>query len=962
MMMGESKPNFALDLSNEGVALWHRASGGGWTVLGQVGLDAPDLPEQIRAMRDQVMNGATGTTRSRRTVVRIPRSEVMLSKVSLGVFEDEAAERHGLKQIEKISPLPMEDVAYDLGEKGFGNMAPVGIIARQTLIEAEGFAKTHGFDTIYFTTQYSEREFPREPRFYLTDQAKSARPLWFAPWVAAASIGLAIGYFGYSQMSSGTSDYDTPAAVVAIEQPADVQTAVAQTETSSAPQSTPQPTNVAVVTEAVATESESVAALAEADAETTATALSTDQTDAESAVQLAFQDIAPNLPPVLITLDAPETTGYPDLATQAVLRNVASKSPTIIRLTTQESVSPAVAESSILVKTSDLQIADARRDLPEVSVNDEIVTIIQNDMALEIQTPATNEAPILLAALTLPDQGVFNPIVLGGLPDTDQDAAPLPATAQEPAERPAPPPSLVKAEPGTLTPTKNGTLGPGNILIYSGKPPTPPRDRPGSVIPADPLAGFPPRLRPDTLKVPTPVVEETVPAASALLAAVEPDAAPDAALDMAPEPQTILDLADPAMRAYRAPARPNSLDIPALNIAPEGPPTILAMADPELRPLRAKIRPATLAVPVAEAIVLPAATPIVAPATDDAAAEDTASAPLTQTAADAPPAQPEAVETAGTTTPSADAIAITEAATQAVDQVTAAIAQDEAQQAIESASVLSLADPALRPLRAHERPTDLAPDLAAATEDDTDAGTDAADTTEVALTTATPTDATTSATLLALSDPALAGVRAKNRPTSLRVLSPVEIDGLVALADPSLAGKKSHTRPSGLRVLAPEPAPEPEPEVLVASVEPQNTISSASALAIAKSPTPKSRPARLDRVVKRVTVEPSDTGGKTNASASTPRAAVGTVKAPPEPTHTNVANAAAERSNFKKSRMSLVGVFGTPNARRALVRMSTGRYVKVKAGDSLGGWKVSAIGDDNLRIKKGSRDQVLKIP
>nr|WP_323779445.1 hypothetical protein [Amylibacter sp.] len=949
MMMGESKPNFALDLSNEGVALWHRASGGGWTVLGQVGLDAPDLPDQIRVLRDQVMNGATGTARSRRTVVRIPRSEVMLSKVSLGVFEDEAAERHGLKQIEKISPLPMEEVAYDLGEKGFGNMAPVGIVARQTLIEAEGFAKTHGFDTIYFTTQYSERDFPREPRFYLTDQAKSARPLWFAPWVAAASIGLAIGYFGYSQMSTGSNDYDTPPAVATLEQPVDLQTATAAIETAPAQQSSLQTSDVASVTEAVATETESAAALAEAEDETTATALSTDQAEAESAVQLAFQDIAPNLPPVLITLDAPQTTGYPDLATKAVLRNVASKSPTIIRLTTQESISPTVVDSSTLVKTSDLQIADARRDLPEVAVNDEIVAIIQNDMALEIQTPATNEDPIRLAALTLPDQGVFNPIVLGGLPDTDTDAAPLPATAQEPAERPAPPPSLVKAEPGTLTPTENGTLGPGNILIYSGKPPTPPRERPGSVIPADPLAGFSPRLRPDSLKVPTPVVEETAPAASELLGEVAPEAQNT--------PQTILDLADPAMRAFRAPARPESLDIPALDIAPEGPPTILAMADPELRPLRAKTRPATLAVPVAEAVVPPAATPIVSPATDEAAAGETTAAALAQTDADAPPAQPEAVETAGTTAPSTDEIAITEAASQAVDQVTAAIAQDEAAEAIQSASVLSLADPALRPLRAHERPTDLAPDLAVAAASETE---ETDDETDVALSTDTPTDAAASAALLALADPALAGVRAKNRPTSLRVLTPVEIDGLVALADPSLAGKKSHSRPSSLRVLAPEP--EPEAEVLVASIEPQNTISSASAFAIAKSPSPKSRPSRLDRVVKRVSVEPSDTGGRTNSTASTPRAAVGTVKAPPEPTHTNVANAAAERSNFKKSRMSLVGVFGTPNARRALVRMSTGRYVKVKAGDSLGGWKVSAIGDDNLRIKKGSRDHVLKIP
>ena len=92
-----------------------------------------------------------------------------------------------------------------------------------------------------------------------------------------------------------------------------------------------------------------------------------------------------------------------------------------------------------------------------------------------------------------------------------------------------------------------------------------------------------------------------------------------------------------------------------------------------------------------------------------------------------------------------------------------------------------------------------------------------------------------------------------------------------------------------------------------------------------------------------------------------PKSAKGTVKSAP-PSNAIVARAATEKSRFKKSRMNLVGIFGAPNKRRALIRLSSGRYVKVQNGDKVSGWKVSAIGESSLRIKKGSRDQVLRIP
>jgi len=61
-------------------------------------------------------------------------------------------------------------------------------------------------------------------------------------------------------------------------------------------------------------------------------------------------------------------------------------------------------------------------------------------------------------------------------------------------------------------------------------------------------------------------------------------------------------------------------------------------------------------------------------------------------------------------------------------------------------------------------------------------------------------------------------------------------------------------------------------------------------------------------------------------------------------------------------RVNLVGVYGTPSNRRALVRLSNGRYKKLEVGDRFDGGRVSAIGDAELRYQKGGRNMVLKMP
>ncbi len=910
-MMGDSKPNFALDLSNEGVALWHRSSGGGWTTLGNVSLAADDFSAQLAALRD---GASKGTGRARRAVIRIPRSEVLLSKVRVGVFEGEAAVRHAHKQIAELSPYQMNEIAFDLGEKGFGNMAPVGIVARQTLVEAEAFARSNGFDPLYFTTQYAEKEFTREPRFYTSEAKPAAKPLWYVPWVAAASVGLALGYFGYTYATA--PNVSQPVSTAAVSEQPVVETVV-ETAAVETVQPAPEPDPPVVDT-----------------------------------AQLGLQDVAPALPSVAVVLAAPRVTDYPEMRVAAIMLSSDAADPAVTRLFAAQANVPQISISSKQVKTSDLQIAEARRDLPNVSINDEIVAIIQSDMTITALNAPEQTAPILLAALTAPNE-VIDPALLINLPRSLTTDTGVNSAATQPAARPVRPPSTITAAPGTLIPTVEGTPGPEYITIFAGRPTNPPRNRVDPIPPEELLAGFRPRLRPATLNVP-----------AELLAAVEPE--------VVVEP-TILDLADPTLRALRARLRPNTLVVPQAEalaeVAPEETtpdaveePNLFALADPALAGNRARLRPETLADRAAE----------ITAAVQIASLGDPALRPLRARLRPADLAPIVAEVVAEPTAPATDLTSIVENAiadaaienpAAPTDEIAAAIAQDTVLQTIQDeASTLAFSDPALRPFRARIRPAGLVPaaQLASLTTDGAQSQTDAAP------------------TLLALADPTLSGLRARTRPGNLRVVTPEQQTTLLALADPTLAGKRTRARPSNLRVLQPEPETSAIEAAIAKDLEtaPETPVIRGTKLAVAVSPKPKTRPRTLARVVERVTREAKRTnasvksdssagvsasGGSTRATAKLPKSAKGTVKSAP-PSNATVARAATEKSRFKKSRMNLVGIFGAPNKRRALIRLSSGRYVKVQNGDKVSGWKVSAIGESSLRIKKGSRDQVLRIP
>ncbi|WP_037307391.1 hypothetical protein [Ruegeria halocynthiae] len=134
-----------------------------------------------------------------------------------------------------------------------------------------------------------------------------------------------------------------------------------------------------------------------------------------------------------------------------------------------------------------------------------------------------------------------------------------------------------------------------------------------------------------------------------------------------------------------------------------------------------------------------------------------------------------------------------------------------------------------------------------------------------------------------------------------------------------------------------------------------------TALAVVRVPRPRIRPAGLVRT------SGTKTANLGSTAAIAPQGAeAGTFKpkavAPKIPSSASVARRATIDNALNLRKLNLIGVYGTPANRRALVRLPSGRYKKLKIGDRIDGGKVIAISDSELRYQKKGRNLTLKMP
>ena len=211
-----------------------------------------------------------------------------------------------------------------------------------------------------------------------------------------------------------------------------------------------------------------------------------------------------------------------------------------------------------------------------------------------------------------------------------------------------------------------------------------------------------------------------------------------------------------------------------------------------------------------------------------------------------------------------------------------------------------------------------------------------------------------------------------------------------------LAGLQPRARPRSLQE-AVAAATEADPDD---SADPSDPVATApeaemsdSALAVAASRLPRDRPSNIAQIVARtVAARPSQDAVAAAVASARQQAAVAPAapvaapapaarRAEPEeedepepvaarnqtvqpniPTRASVAASATVKNGIRLGEVTLIGVFGTASNRRALVRLPSGRYVKVGIGDRVDGGQVAAIGKSELRYVKNGRNHVLAMP
>lgn len=203
-------------------------------------------------------------------------------------------------------------------------------------------------------------------------------------------------------------------------------------------------------------------------------------------------------------------------------------------------------------------------------------------------------------------------------------------------------------------------------------------------------------------------------------------------------------------------------------------------------------------------------------------------------------------------------------------------------------------------------------------------------------------------------DAQLAAMRPRLRPDTL---APQTVPAKPDLPSGTETGSKSPPlRPESLAAqvdrLFEEQLREMDPEEAAPTAAPDDETATASA--IPRSLKPNARPGNFATTVRKPTNTPKP---KQTAAVAAPATVV-----PKIPSSASVAQQATRSKAINLRRINLIGVYGPPANRRALVRLSNGRYKKVKIGDTVDGGRVVAIGENNVHYQKGGRGITLSMP
>lgn len=954
------KPRFAIRFADDGLALLHR-SRRGWVEVGDTAFDTPDLDAAMAWLRSTALGLSPDGIE---TWLVLPNSQILYTDVMVEGSGDAAHRATIAAALEGRTPYDVADLVYDFILNG--SVAQVAVVARETLEEAEGFAVLHGLNPVGFTAVPGAGVFEAAPFFGMT--------------TAAATL--------------------FPGKVVRREaRPVAVAAAVPVVEPETEPAAEPAPAPVAEVAAApeVATGEVVVAEVVAPEAPSVDVGTAVVEPDLiGSPVAAAFVAPEPEaaLEPVL-----PRPVAIDAVPAQAAL----TFDPPSVAIAPTAPVIPEVEEAPIALDVPDeyepprftLRAGDglavtspetaADEDDGETPVPSSIAASLSfaSRRAVQASIPrgdAAKSAKSVGAAtrgqpgLTAPKDDLTAPKspspVASAKPDVTRAKPPVPSvperrtTARVTAKQ-SPAGAAAAAKPTEFNPKPRppvagkprylGLILTGVLLLFLAV---------AAALSNYLIAGL--GLGDDTPAVET--VEGTPPTGAEPVGQTAPVATQTATQDtvasptVAPETATA-ETATPETSAPQAATPEASSAEPAVAASPQAVPQ---QTDAETATNLAPAAAATAAVDSAEdlnatppsisatdaakvATVPQAPEEIILSSTDQApSASDAGALPDSQAQGDPPPAAVAAPPPFGTV--------------YQFDEKGLIVPTPEGIRTPEG--VLLVAGPP--PLKPPPRPEGLVAE-----------GVVPQTVSAVAAVPAVPEAFP--------ADPALAGVRPRARPADLGPLptnSGALIPASAAATDVLAAVPNTGTRPAARPQAVLDAGLQAQQEQLAAASLAAEALAdpNRSILAIEVSRRPAPRPADMARAVEaavaaaarlpepepqpEVQPEPqpelaADIAPEMLAEAETdePEAAM-----PDVPTRASVAKQATMANVLNMSKLSLIGIYGTPSNRHAMVRQANGRYVKVSVGDRIDGGRVAAITDSELRYQKGGRMVVLEMP
>lgn len=932
------KPNFALSLSSEGIKLLHRAAGG-WREVDEVAVSSEDLAGELAVLRKTAASLEPGGVRSK---LIIPASQIKYLTLDTMGLSDAARRKSAEAALRDATPYDLSELAYDICMDGA--KTHVAAVARETLAEAEAFANEHRFHPVSFVAVPGDAPYMGEPYFGVADSAAAL----LDPDDFVEPDGIAVVVVGMVVSAPETEPAPEPKAEP---QPAPTP---APEATTKAPEEKALPPAPQVKTPPAPEPKAPPVREAKAPAkpepapvpEPAAAVKNTTPAPAEKIVAAKAGDQTPDVK------DAPKPEVSAPVQQKDEPKAATAAAPAIAQPAPTEGTAPSVERPKTPNASSAPAVGSAAADTTVPPAEPKKPTLLAaKKVSASAPAPSAPSATAFSSRRSPPVGGAAQK-PLGGAQRVE------PATPQPDSSsllKPAPiadAPEPVAAKGGFLSRRKSATKA--AVTRAMSKPETPPtRQAPDE---AERMTVFGARTeqiggKPRFLGLIMTVVLLVFLAGVAAWAAVFLDDGLTGLLrkedirTTASDPVNQVDpeiIRTPDGLESGSPPAGDTQQLAALDpvLSAEDTAVLDAMQDPRAEAERPVITEQEAAARYAVTGIWPLSpdTPLTAPET---------------------PVEDVYQSTVDPVSASTDAIALPAPGNFETDVQLAAVASPPPFDLRRDASAGDLLTPTAEGIVAPGGYTLIAagPPLKPPA---------------VVLRTDTP-EATQA---VAAAPSPLLGFRPKYRPLGLAERA--ERSQLGGVTRVELAVFRPALRPRSVQERAREAeeaanaaedletrtaaaaaaaAALAVPQPVVAPVA--SAVQNATRLATAESRRPDTRPRNFARIVQRAeTAAPAPAETRVAAAATTAPRNV----APSIPSKTSVARSATVKNAINLRQVNLIGVYGKPSSRRALIRLSNGRYQKVSVGDRLDGGRVAAIDNTELRYTKNGRNVILKMP